>query len=171
MISGNIGLCFNSFLSHFFIQSMNQSIGKADFRNINFFRIRPAHYIDINKQSRYDYICTVFPEFVQADTLCQGKIAEFFIIIPQQIKGKWFPFLAFRQRKYFIDIAAGTDGSYMMIAFCFCLNNSFISSHVASVTWFFNKRIVPILNDSLKMSLPSLKKVSSVLPPPTSIYK
>src|SRR5262245_61243221 len=59
---------------------------------------------------------------IECDTLRHRERTEFFVIIAQKFQRKWFAFLAFRERKYFVDITAGAYSRYMMVALCFCLD-------------------------------------------------
>lgn len=62
---------------------MDQTVGETNLGNKDFLCICPAHHINIDQQGRNDDIGPVFPEFVQGDSLGEGEVAEFFIIIPQ----------------------------------------------------------------------------------------
>ncbi len=85
---------------------MNQSISQPNFWNEDLFGIGPAHYVDLNKQRRDNYIRTIFTQLIEGDALWNRKRTEFLIIIAKKFQGKRFSFLALRKRKYFIDVSA-----------------------------------------------------------------
>ncbi len=77
------------------VKRLNQSIGKADFGNEYFFRIGPAHHVDIDLQGRNDYICPVFSQIIKPHPFRHGKTVEFFIIIFQQFQRQRFAVFSF----------------------------------------------------------------------------
>jgi hypothetical protein len=54
-------LYFNFFQLYFFIEGMHQAICQANLWYKDFFCICPSHYIDVDKQGRYNHIRPVFP--------------------------------------------------------------------------------------------------------------
>ena len=98
---------------------MNEAIGESYLGDKDLVRVCPPHYINIYEQGRHDHIGAVFAEVVEVDALGQGKAAELFVIIPQQLQAQGFAFLAFGKGKDLIDISPGTNGRDMVVTACF----------------------------------------------------
>src|SRR5690242_21272812 len=62
---------------------------------------------------------------IKSYSLRDGQRTEFFVVITKELKGKRFPFFAFREGKYFVDVSTRPDGRYVVISLRLCFDEFF----------------------------------------------